>query len=81
MGKSAWSKIFNSKINVTMLNMPDNQANWFHNEEIWDNQYQLAADQQVNSRWSEWRFSSSLECRNLCLCKKRMPQDSGEKRI
>jgi hypothetical protein len=42
---SAWSKIFNPKLKVMMLNSPHDHANWFPDREIWKHQYKFAADQ------------------------------------
>jgi hypothetical protein len=43
---SAWSKLFNPKLKVMMLNRPHDHANWFPDREIWEHQYKLAADQE-----------------------------------
>jgi hypothetical protein len=41
---SAWSKVFNPKLKVMMLNKPDDHASWFPDREIWEHQYALAPD-------------------------------------
>jgi hypothetical protein len=44
---SGWSKLFNPKLKVIMLNRPHGHANWFPDSEIWEHQYKFAADQEA----------------------------------